>query len=174
MAWRLAPEFPGVGFFEIDHPATVRLKAKGIDAMGRRSNLHFIPEDLGERQLLDVLHANEVWDSTAPTVIIAEGLLMYLPPEAVRALFRQCSAITGAGSRIAFSYVGTRADGRPDAGPWTGLVLWILKLGGEPWLWSLRPEELGPFLEENGWTSAPDSMVSNGRYGVELFGVAIR
>jgi methyltransferase (TIGR00027 family) len=174
LGWRLAPEFPGVDFFEIDHPATVRLKARGIDAMGRQANHHLISEDLGKRKLVDVLHANEVWDSTAPTVIVAEGLLMYLPFEAVEALFRQCSAISGAGSRIAFSYVGTRADGRPDAGPWTGLVLWILKVSGEPWLWSLRPEKLHPFLEGNGWTNFSDSMMSDRRYGVEFFGVAVK
>ncbi len=80
MGWRLAPEYSGVRFLEIDHPATARLKAKGIDAMGRRANLYLIPEDLGKRQLVDVVHASEVWDSAAPTVIVAEGLLMYLPP----------------------------------------------------------------------------------------------
>ena len=174
MGWRLAPEFTDVGFFEIDHPATARLKAEGIEAMGRRANLHVMPEDLGKRQLVDVVHANEAWDPTAPTVIVAEGLLMYLPAEAVRALFGQCAAITGAGSRIAFTYVGTRADGRPDAGRWTGLVLWILKVSGEPWLWSIRPEEIGPFVEENGWTVGPHLGVPSGRIGVEFFGVAVR
>ncbi len=34
MGWRLAPEFFGVNFFEIDHPATACLKARGIKAMG--------------------------------------------------------------------------------------------------------------------------------------------
>ena len=172
--WRLAPEFAGVEFFEIDHPATARLKAKGIRAMGERANLHLIAEDLGKRQLVDVLHANEIWRVTAPTVIVAEGLLMYLPPEAVGALFDQCAAISDSGSRIAFTYVGTRADGRPDAGPCTRLVLWILKLGGEPWLWSTRPEELGLFLNEHGWTIAPNLAVSSGRHGVEFFGVAVK
>jgi methyltransferase (TIGR00027 family) len=174
MGWRLAPEFPGVDFFEIDHPATARLKAKGIGAMGERSNLHLIAEDLGKRQLVDVLHANDEWNPTAPAVIVAEGLLMYLPPEAVGALFDQCAAITGAGSRIAFTYVGTRADGRPDAGPWTRLVLWILKVGEEPWLWSIRPEELGPFLNGNRWGIAPNLEASSGRCGVEFFEVAVK
>ena len=174
MGWRLAPEFPGVDFFEIDHPATARLKAKGIGAMGHWSNLHLIAEDLGKRQLVDVLHANDVWNPTAATVIVAEGLLMYLSPEAVGALFDRCAAITGAGSRIAFTYVSTRADGRPDAGPWTRLVLWILKVGGEPWLWSIRPEELGPFLNGNSWGIAPNLEGSSGRCGVEFFGVAMK
>ena len=99
---------------------------------------------------------------------------MYLSPEAVQTLFGQCAAITGIGSRIAFTYIGTRADGQPDAGPWTRLVLWILKLSGEPWLWSIQPEELGPFLDVKGWTINPDRVMSSGRWGIEFFGVAVR
>jgi O-methyltransferase involved in polyketide biosynthesis len=123
---------------------------------------------------VDILHANDVWNPKAPTVVVAEGLLMYLPSEAVGSLFDQCAAITGAGSRIAFTYVGTRADGRPDAGPWTRLVLWIFEVGGEPWLWSIRPEELGPFLNGNNWGIAPSLEKSSGRCGVEFFEVAVK
>jgi methyltransferase (TIGR00027 family) len=172
LGWRLAPEFPGVGFFEIDQPATARLKAIGIAELGQRDNLHLIQEDLGERRLVEVLTANRSWDQTAPSVVVAEGLLMYLPPAAARGLFGQCAEISGAGSRIAFTYVCTGADGRPDAGRWTGLVLWILKASGEPWLWSLRPEELARFLEETGWTNAPDLVGTSSRRGVEYLGVA--
>ncbi|RWX48334.1 methyltransferase, TIGR00027 family, partial [Candidatus Electrothrix communis] len=105
LCWRLAAEFPGVHFFEIDHPATAALKSKGIDAMGRRENLHLIAEDLGERKLLDVLRADTTWDINAQSVIIAEGLVMYLTTEAVQSLFSQCAAIVGKGSRFAFSYI---------------------------------------------------------------------
>ena len=31
LGWRLAPEFPDVKFFEVDHPSTALLKAKGIN-----------------------------------------------------------------------------------------------------------------------------------------------
>jgi methyltransferase (TIGR00027 family) len=174
LGWRLAPEFAGVGFFEIDHPATARLKAKGIEAMGRRPNLHLIPEDLGERRLVDVLRADGSWDPRAATVVVAEGLLMYLPPEAVAELFEQCRAVAGRGSRMAFTYVSTAADGRPDAGPRTGLVLRLLRLSGEPWLWSIRPEGLGRFLEERGWKNASELVGTANKHGVEYFGVATR
>ncbi len=103
-----------------------------------------------------------------------EGLLMYLPPAAVHDLFIQCAAISDNSSRIAFTYISTGADGRPDAGPWTGLVLWILKVTGEPWLWSIRPEQLDRFLEETGWTNTPGLVWPTGRHGVEFLGVAIR
>jgi methyltransferase (TIGR00027 family) len=172
LGWRLAPEFPGVDFFEIDHPATARLKAIGITELGKRDNLHLIQEDLGEQRLMEVLTANFSWDRTAPSVVLAEGLLMYLPPAAPRDLFGQCAEMAGAGSRIAFTYVDTGVDGRPDAGRWTGLALWILKASGEPWLWSIRPKELPCFLEETGWTNAPDLVGASSRRGVEYLGVA--
>jgi methyltransferase (TIGR00027 family) len=163
MGWRLAPEFADVNFFEIDHPATARLKAKGIEAMGPQDNLRLIKEDLGKQKLVDVLEADDSWDSK-----------MHLPPEAVRDLFNQCAVIAGPGSRIAFTYIATGADSRPDAGRWTGLVLWILKVTGEPWLWSIQPEKLGRFLRDTGWTSAPELAGTPNKHGVEFLGVATR
>jgi methyltransferase (TIGR00027 family) len=174
LGWRLAPEFSEVNFFEIDHPATARLKAKGIDAMGQRENLFLIAVDLGEQKLEDVLRANALWDYGAPAVIIAEGLVMYLPPEAVRELFCQCAAIAGTESRIAFSYIPKGRDGRPDVGRWTGLMLWLQKVVGEPWLWSIRPEELGAFLKNSGWTDVSETADLTGKHGVEFFAVAVK
>jgi len=174
MGWRLAPEFSGVNFFEIDYPATARFKAKGIDVMGQRDNLFLIAEDLGKRNLIDVLRTDESWDQNARTVIVAEGLVMYLPPESVRDLFCQCAAIAGEGSRIVFSYIPTGKDDRPDAGRWTGLMLWLQKIAGEPWIWSIRPEELSLFLAETGWTNAPELAKTTSKHGVEFYAVATK
>jgi len=174
MGWRLALEFSGVNFFEIDHPATARLKAQGVDAMGQRDNLCLMAEDLGKQKLADVLRANASWDQNAQTVIVAEGLVMYLLPETVRDLFCQCAEISGVGSRIAFSYIPTGADDRPDAGRWTGLMLWLQKVAGEPWTWSIRPEELGQFLEETGWTHAAEQAETIRKHGVEHFALATK
>jgi len=172
LGWRLAPEFSGVNFFEIDHPATARLKAKGIEAMGQPGNLYLIAEDLGKCKLHDVLRTNETWDQSVRTVILAEGLVMYLSPEAVRELFCQCAVIAGVSSRIAFSYIPSGADGRPDVGRWTGLMLWLQKVIGEPWLWSIQPDRIGQVLKENGWTYSPELVGAINKRGVEFFGVA--
>jgi methyltransferase (TIGR00027 family) len=150
LGWRLALEFSEVNFFEIDHPATARLKAKGIDAMGQRENLFLIAEDLGEQKLEDVLRANALWDYGASAVIIAEGLVMYLSSEAVRELFCQCAAIAGTESRIAFSYIPKGRDGRPDVGRWTGLML------------------------ETGWRNGSELTGMTGKHGVEFFAVATK
>ena len=174
MGWRLAPEYPDVNFFEIDHPATARLKAGGLEVMGQRKNLCLIAEDLGKRKLVDVLNSNESWVQSAQTVILAEGLLPYLPAEAVHDLFCQCAEITGVDSRIAFTYIPTGADGRPDVGRWTGLLLWFQKVIGEPWIWSTRPEELGLLLEESGWTNTPALEGTARKHGVEFYAVATK
>lgn len=173
LGWRLAPEFPTVRFYEIDHPATAALKAKGIKAMGCRDNLILIAEDLGKRKLVDTLTADRGWEPGAQTVIIAEGLVMYLSAEAVRELFRQCAVIGGAGSRIAFSFIPSGVNNLPDAGKWTGLILWLQKVTGEPWIWSIRPEALDKFLQKTGWTYIQDKMTSQRKYGVEFFAVAM-
>jgi len=174
LGWRLAPEFSGVNFFEIDHPATARLKSRGIGAIGRRKNLCLIAEDLGERKLSDVLKTDDSWVQDARTVIVAEGLVMYLHPEAVRDLFCQCDVIAGVGSRIAFTYIPIGADGRPDVGRWTGLMLWLQKVAGEPWTWSIRPEDLDLFLEASGWTIAPEQEGRTRKHGVEFYAVATK
>jgi len=99
---------------------------------------------------------------------------MYLPVAAVTELFCQCDAVTGPGSHVAFTYIPSAEDGRPDAGRWTGLMLWTLKVGGEPWLWSTRPETIGAFLKDAGWISRPDLAGPCAKRGVEIFGVAIK
>jgi methyltransferase (TIGR00027 family) len=170
--WRLAPKFPHVLFFEIDHPATAHLKAKGIETMGGRDNLILLSEDLINRKIVDVFEENKSWNRRAKTVIVAEGLLMYLSNEAVRDLFRQSAMVTGADSRIVFSYIPSDAEGCLDAGRWTGLMLWLQKTAGEPWLWSIRPEQLAPFLADTGWKNSMDQTHTPRKYGVEFYAVA--
>jgi methyltransferase (TIGR00027 family) len=174
LGWRLTPEFDSVEFYEIDHPATMDPKARGIARMGGRPNLHLLAADLGARPLADVLSAERHWDPRALTVIVAEGLLMYLPPGAVGSLLDQGALVTGPGSRLVFTWVGRRPDGRPDAGPWTGLALRLLASGGEPWLWGIRPVNLGGFLRDHGWTHADEPALAGPRRGLEFHSVAVK
>jgi methyltransferase (TIGR00027 family) len=173
MGWRLAPEFPDVHFFEIDHPATAHLKARGIAQMGPRPNLHLIAKDLSNHPLVDAMADHQNWDASKHAVFVAEGLLQYLSPASARDVFRQCAAVTAEG-RIAFTYIPTGQDGQPDAGPWSNLVLWLLEHSGEPWLWSIPPGQLEGFLAASGWANAPELVAQYTRCGVERFAVATK
>jgi methyltransferase (TIGR00027 family) len=174
LGWRLAPEFSHVKFFEIDHPATAHPKAEGIIAMGQRDNLFLIPEDLGKRNLVDTLATNKSWSCDAKSIIVAEGLLMYLPADAVTGLFSQSAAASGEGSRVIFTYIPAGTDGRLDAGKWTGFVLWLQKIAGEPWIWSIQPKNLTSFLSELGWKNDLVLAGKTGKHGAEFFAVATK
>ena len=53
-------------------------------------------------------------------------------------------------------------------------MLWLQKMVGEPWLWSIRPEDLGAFLAKTGWTIAPELAGSSEKRGVEFYSAAVR
>jgi methyltransferase (TIGR00027 family) len=173
LCWRLASEYAGrVRFFEIDHPATATSKAKGVERMGHPDNLHLLAGDLSSQKLFDLLSANASWDEDAQTIIIAEGLLMYLSLEAVEDLLCQCALVTGEDSRIVFSYLPEGGDGQPYAGRWTNLLLWLQRVAGEPWLSCIDPNKLVGFLKKTGWNLVGAVEEQYDQCGVEKYAVA--
>jgi len=86
----------------------------------------------------------------------------------------QCACVTGQGSRVVGSYIPVGKDSRPDVGRWTGLMLWLQKIAGEPWQWSIYPEELALFLSETGWKQRVGQQKSAHKCGVEYFAVGIK
>lgn len=174
MGFRLSLELPQIKFFEIDQPATAQLKIKGIEKMGAPDNLYFIPEDLSEKKLVDVLESRPFWNHETKSIIIAEGLLQYLPHNSVTELFEQCNLSTGSESRIVFTYIKKGADGRPHAGPRTNLLLWLLKITREPWLWATDLIELKQLLVDTGWRYSAELVGNTKRSGVEYFGGAVK
>ncbi len=82
-AWRLAA--PGVRFFEIDLPATQALKRERAPGPGPV----YVPVDLERDDLSNALRsAGHRIDH--PTVFVAEGVLMYLSEQRVRAVLASC------------------------------------------------------------------------------------
>lgn len=174
IGYRLSKEFPKVKFFEIEEPATANIKIEGLRKLGAADNHFVLPEDLGKKKLSEVFEANSNWDKNKKTIITAEGLLQYLDPGSVADLFRECYKNSGEDSRLAFTYVGSRSDGRPDAGPRSGLMLFLLKVGGEPWLWSTTDEDLKKLLNDTGWEYSSELTGSEKKRGIEYFAVSVR
>jgi methyltransferase (TIGR00027 family) len=145
---RLAPQFPLLRFVEVDHPATAAAKRKAVEAEGRPGNMTMIAVDLGETALSAVLADCEAWDPDAQSVVVAEGLLLYLSADAVLALFREVDACTGAHSRVAFSHLLDLHR--------HGLARAVLRLYREPWLSSSRRQDLPAYV------GSPWSLVATG------------
>ncbi|HLE84281.1 MAG TPA: SAM-dependent methyltransferase [Thermoanaerobaculia bacterium] len=157
LALRLAPRFPEVAFVELDHPASQRAKQRAMERAageigGVPANLRFLAADLAAGVPLgETLAACDAWRPTARSVVVAEGLLMYLAEPVVRAVFEALRGVTGPGSRVLFSYVSRWSDGRLDLGKRSRLLSAVMKLAGEPIVWGTTEDELPGYLAGLGY-----------------------
>jgi methyltransferase (TIGR00027 family) len=152
LALRLAPGLPKVTFVEVDYPATHEVKRTAVEAIGcDRPNLHLIGADLASERLEDILAASKVWRPDGASVVLAEGVLMYLDRSAVSTFLESVQRSTGRDSRLLFTTLRCDDKGHILAGRLSFLTKMPLQLMGEPWRWGIREEELGDFLTQYGF-----------------------
>jgi len=161
---RLAPQNGHLQFFEVDHPATSAAKARGVALEGQPANMTQIAADLGERALSDVLSEDGRWQSSLPSVLLAEGLFQYLTDDEMRGLLLDAAACTSPGSRFAFSHA--IPGQRKMVSILTGLI-------AEPWKSAVRSEDLPEYVEGTGWSMISD-VDTDSAHGVERYAVAER
>ena len=94
---------PGVRWFEVDHPTTqrdkrLRLERLSIDA----TNVTFVATDLGDAALASAL-IDGGREPDAPSVMLCEGLVVYLEARVLEALLDGLRAVATAGTRLAMS-----------------------------------------------------------------------
>ncbi|MGH3966721.1 MAG: SAM-dependent methyltransferase [Mycobacterium sp.] len=99
-AWRL-PWVDGSIVFEIDQPKVLEFKAQTLAAQNAHpaTSYQAVPVDLRYDWPKALRKAG--FDTAAPTVWVAEGLLPYLPAGAQDQLFERVADLSSAGSRVA-------------------------------------------------------------------------
>lgn len=161
LALRLHETFPGAQFIETDHPATQRRKIHALAAhqdsrlqrpTPQTPNLHFLPCDLTRQQLAATLQNFAAYRAGAPTLFIAEGLLMYLSPEEVDHLFQTIRESGGAGSRFAFTFMEPQANGHVNFHTRSRAVDAWLNWRGEIFKWGVERGALPSYLRERGFS----------------------
>jgi len=103
-AYRL-PWPDGTTVYELDQPEVIEFKSKTLADLGAQPSAerHTVAIDLRNdwpKALLD-----NWFDPTRPTAWIAEGLLIYLPPEAQDLLFDRINELSAPGSRVATEHI---------------------------------------------------------------------
>jgi methyltransferase (TIGR00027 family) len=100
--------------YEIDQPQVIEFKTTTLAALGAQptATRRTVPIDL-RADWPAALRAAGL-DTGAPTAWLAEGLLIYLPPEAQDRLFDNITAMSAPGSAIATEYVPGIKDLDPD------------------------------------------------------------
>ena len=103
-AYRL-PWPAGTAVYEIDQPEVIEFKTRTLADLGAEpaARSRTVPIDLREDWPAALRDAG--FDPDLPTAWIAEGLLVYLPPEAQDRLFDNVSALSAPGSRIATEHM---------------------------------------------------------------------
>jgi methyltransferase (TIGR00027 family) len=99
----------GTVVYELDQPEVIDFKTRTLAGLGATptAELRAVPIDLRDDWPTALRAAG--FDPSAPTAWSAEGLLIYLPPEAQDRLFDNITALSAPGSRLATEY-------HPDAG----------------------------------------------------------
>ncbi|OBB89318.1 SAM-dependent methyltransferase [Mycobacterium colombiense] len=103
-AFRL-PWPAGTVVYEIDQPRVIEFKTSNLADVGAEptASRRTVPIDLRADWPAALKAAG--FDTTAPTAWLAEGLLIYLPPEAQDRLFDNITALSAPGSTIATEFV---------------------------------------------------------------------
>lgn len=151
LAYRGHTEYPRVGWWEMDHPATQRLKKSTIENhCSFKNNLQLLAVDFSRQNPAAVLKGSGYSDNVK-TIFIAEGLLMYLNQTDVEKLLQTIRDCGRRGSVL----IGTALEPGADGGLYLRDGNWLtnlkLKLIGQPYQWGVSPRDLPAFLDQNGW-----------------------
>jgi methyltransferase (TIGR00027 family) len=147
----VARRHPHVTCVEIDAPATAEPKRVGLaGAALTRDNLHVCAADLSQKPLAEALRETP-WRTDARSVVVAEGLLMYLDAVSVARFFAAVRECTGPASRLACSMMDGDARNTPHVGTLDWPLRLALKLVGEPLRWGLAPASVPTYAAEVGW-----------------------
>ncbi|HET7741123.1 MAG TPA: SAM-dependent methyltransferase [Mycobacterium sp.] len=103
-AYRL-PWLRDTTVYEVDQPAVIAFKTDTLAGLGAEptAQLRTVSVDLRDDWPAALRAAG--FDSSAPTAWSAEGLLVYLPPEAQDRLFDDITALSAPGSRLATEHM---------------------------------------------------------------------
>ena len=152
LALRLHESFPETKFFEIDHPATQRVKKRVVENHQQPApNLRFISLDLARGSLRRCLLSCADYQPETDTLFVAEGLLMYLAPAEVDLIFEFIRSHSGANSKFAFTFMETQSDGRIGFRESSRAVDAWLCLRKETFKWGRARARIGDFLADRGF-----------------------
>jgi methyltransferase (TIGR00027 family) len=158
----------GTVVFEVDQPQVIEFKTRTLNDLGAKptADLRFVGVDL--RNDWPAALRAKGFDIAAPTAWIAEGLLVYLPPNAQDQLFDNIASLSAPGSRLATEFVPNtdmfsdeRSQDRSERWRRLGLDVDMKEL-----VYHGERSHLIRYLEAGGWQATaddvPDLYAANG------------
>ncbi len=138
--------------FELDHPATQRVKRERIARAGIElpAHLRFVPIDFERERIEDAL-ARGGFDAKEPALFAWLGVIPYLSDDAIDAVWKSVSEVAAPGSEIVFDYIVEDAfvPGTPLFREGERQRSFAARRG-EPLITGLDPKKLAKRLQKNG------------------------
>ncbi len=155
--------------FEVDHPDTQRIKKEKLSKILGAFPAHvtYVAADFTSPGFAEVMAAAG-FNPAVRSFFILEGVVSYLPEEAIDAVFRWVSASAPAGCRLVFTYTDHRAPLSPREARGRKRQLLLLSRIGEKHTAVLSSDQLPGFLRDRGLDLVED--VDAGEYCVRYLG----
>jgi len=145
MSLRIKQALRNVTVFEVDHPATQAVKREVIGRIGAPENLRFVPVDFEQDDFVAKLRQSG-FAAERRSLIVWMGVTYYLTPQAMARALSQIATLGGAGMRLIFDYMLEEViDGTTRNRDVLSKARFAARLG-EPWLFGLKPAEVGDYL----------------------------
>ena len=138
--------------FEVDHPATQKVKKEKVSRMlgSLPSHVVYVPVDF-EKDRLDKKLFESGYDKSLKTLFIWEGVTMYLTAEAVDETLAFVAGNSGKGSSIIFNYIFRSVlDGTCEL-EYAQKVRRAHERGGEPFKFGIEKGKIDEFLSPRGF-----------------------
>lgn len=136
-AMMLAKMFSNIKVFEVDYGVSRACKINAYDAYDQskiaKDNFVSIDCDFRGRSLAVKLNANG-FDSDKKTLVLAEGLFMYLEQNSVEIAFSKLKEMLGEGSEFVASFLPFIPKGK--------MLNYLLSFSGEPLKFSMQPKDV--------------------------------
>jgi methyltransferase (TIGR00027 family) len=143
-----------VEIFEVDHPNTQIFKIEKIKEIFGKipDNLNYVPVDF-ETEKMGMKLLENGYDPTKKTLFILEGLVMYIPPDAVEDILSFTYKNSGSGSSIIFDYYPLSVvDGTTQLELGRNIKSHLIKQG-EPLQFGIGEGEVEEYLSSRGFTN---------------------
>jgi O-methyltransferase involved in polyketide biosynthesis len=167
LAFRLADEDMFDRVISVDHPATLSVIRQAQQMIRQESStphpssrsehkqtpVELLPLDLSETHLGESLRHTLQSSFSRSTIIVIEGVLMYLPGSKVTELFQTLASFPWPRAQLLASWmmeqpgqpIGFRGESR--------FVSRWLKRQSEPMLWATTPAQISEIMQQTGWSS---------------------
>ncbi len=151
-AYRFAKQMPGVRFFELDQPATLKAKMERVKAVLGELPPHvtYIPVDNRSKSVFEALKRSG-YRNNQKTLFIWEGASSYTDREVAEQTLKSISGQAAPGSEVVFDYIVDEVV-RGDYSKYRAARFSALRLtiNGEPWQFGIPEGKAEPFVTEHG------------------------